>query len=173
MFLFLFLSVVALDRANAEDALLPIPKVFEGRKRNETSGVDDGERMTDGLVKSKGKKVDILPRISLGILLNVFWCNIVLIVCHLVCFCSLSAGCADDIAVMEVDTEVICMEDRLRSLGLLSETDDTTSKSMKNSAVLEGINLEAQMPQKKVHFLPLFFFEEFWGQQIFNLLMFW
>ncbi|EXC39743.1 WD repeat-containing protein 43 [Morus notabilis] len=102
-------GVVALDRANAEDALLPIPKVFEGRNRNETLGVDDGERMADGLVKSK-----------------------------------------DDIAVMEVDTEVICMEDRLRSLGLLSETDDTTSKSMKNSAVLEGINLEALMPQKKM-----------------------
>lgn len=110
-------GVVALDRANAEDALLPIPKVYEGRNRNKTLSVDPDERKPDlvdsrshdGLAKSK-----------------------------------------DDITVMEVDTEAICMEDRLRSLGLLSETDDITSKSMQNPGLLEGVDLESLMSQKKM-----------------------
>lgn len=57
------LSVIALDRANAEDALLPIPKVYEGRNRNKTLSVNPDERKPDlvdsrshdGLAKSKGK----------------------------------------------------------------------------------------------------------------------
>ena len=58
--------------------------------------------------------------------------------------------CTEDIAAVEVDSEVICLEDRLRSLGLLSKTDDITSKSKQNSSVLNGIDLEALIPQKKV-----------------------
>lgn len=74
----------------------------------------------------------------------------------LFCLCTdlLAFVGSDDITVMEVDTEAICMEDRLRSLGLLSETDDITSKSMQNPGLLEGIDLESLMSQKKVIFLP-------------------
>jgi U3 small nucleolar RNA-associated protein 5 len=34
--LFYILTVTALDRANAEDALLPIPKVFDSREKEES-----------------------------------------------------------------------------------------------------------------------------------------
>lgn len=58
-------TVVALDRANAEDALLPIPKIFdshEKKKRQEKLRFDKDEVMADlddsgshvGLGKSKG-----------------------------------------------------------------------------------------------------------------------
>ena len=63
--------------------------------------------------------------------------------------------CADDAVEMEVDSVAICMEDRLRSLGLLSEADDITSKSTQSSTTLKGINLEAFTPQKKVCLLLL------------------
>ena len=56
--------------------------------------------------------------------------------------------CADD--TVEVDTEALCMEDRLRSLGLLSNADDLASDFTNNSATFKGIDLEADMPQRKV-----------------------
>lgn len=58
-------TVIALDRANAEDALLPIPKIFdshEKKKRHEKLSFGKDEVMADlddsgshaGLMKSKG-----------------------------------------------------------------------------------------------------------------------
>ena len=48
----------------------------------------------------------------------------------------------------------ICMEDRLRTLGILDNKDDLTSDSVFDSMKLRGINIEANnMPQKKVCFL--------------------
>ncbi|XP_062076571.1 uncharacterized protein LOC133781549 isoform X2 [Humulus lupulus] len=56
----------------------------------------------------------------------------------------------DDALEMEAESVAICMEDRLRSSGLLSEADDITSKSRQNSTILEGIDLKALVPQKKM-----------------------
>ena len=58
--------------------------------------------------------------------------------------------CADDMVELEVDTEISCLEDRLRSLGILSSGDDLTLGLTANSATLKGIDLEADLPQKKV-----------------------
>jgi hypothetical protein len=58
--------------------------------------------------------------------------------------------CADDMVELEVDTEISCLEDRLRSLGILSSGDDLTLGLTANSTTLKGIDLEADMPQKKV-----------------------
>lgn len=117
--------VVALDRANAEDALLPIPKIFdshEKNKRHEKLRFDTEEVMTDledsrshtGLVKRK-----------------------------------------DGMVEFEVDTAAICMEDRLRSLGLLSRVDDQTINSTLNSAAFKSIDIQTNMPQKKMRMAVL------------------
>ncbi|XP_008223261.1 PREDICTED: uncharacterized protein LOC103323078 [Prunus mume] len=112
--------VIALDRANAEDALLPIPKIFdshEKKKRHEklSFGKDEVMAALDnsgshaGLMKSK-----------------------------------------DDMVEFEADTAAICMEDRLRSLGILSKADDLTINSTLNSATFKSIDLQTNMPQKKM-----------------------
>lgn len=112
--------VIALDRANAEDALLPIPKIFdshEKKKRHEKLSFGQDEVMADldnsgshaGLMKSK-----------------------------------------DDMVEFEADTAAICMEDRLRSLGILSKADDLTINSTLNSATFKSIDLRTNMPQKKM-----------------------
>ncbi|XP_047950588.1 WD repeat-containing protein 43 [Salvia hispanica] len=49
----------------------------------------------------------------------------------------------------ELDTVTLCMEDQLRSLGILSSTDDALSSTLV-SKYLKGINLDASTPQKKV-----------------------
>lgn len=89
-------QITALDRANAEGALLPIPKIF--------SLVDD----------ERGAK---------------------------------PATGEDDMAVDEV---TICMEDRLRSQGILSNDDNQSLNLTLVSKMLKGINLEANIPQKKM-----------------------
>ncbi|PQQ21460.1 uncharacterized protein Pyn_04627 [Prunus yedoensis var. nudiflora] len=112
--------VIALDRANAEDALLPIPKIFdshEKKKRHEKLSFGKDEVMADlddsgshaGLMKSK-----------------------------------------DGMVEFEADTAAICMEDRLRSLGILSKADDLTINSTLNSATFKSIDLQTNMPQKKM-----------------------
>ncbi|XP_048321361.2 uncharacterized protein LOC107433202 [Ziziphus jujuba] len=90
--------VIALDRANAEDALLPIPKILDPDRKS------DAEFM-----KSE-----------------------------------------DDMVEMELDTEAICIEDRLRSLGILSKEDNSASKSKVNSNIFNGVDLKVNMPQKKM-----------------------
>ncbi|XP_050373548.1 uncharacterized protein LOC126791178 [Argentina anserina] len=111
--------VVALDRANAEDALLPIPKIFdshEKKKKHEKLCFDKDEVMTDmedmsfsGPVKSKDVTVEF-----------------------------------------ELDTGAICMEDRLRSIGILSKIDDQTIDSTLNSVAFKSIDIQTNMPQKKM-----------------------
>ncbi|PON88221.1 WD repeat containing protein [Trema orientale] len=113
-------KVIALDGANAEDALLPIPKVldsYEKKNRDKTLSIDTDE-ITKDLVDSRSH--DGFPKGK------------------------------DEPVEMEVDSVAICIEDRLRSLGLLSEADDITSKSTHNSTILQGIDLEAFIPQKKM-----------------------
>ncbi|KAF4350692.1 hypothetical protein F8388_003413 [Cannabis sativa] len=111
-------GVIALDRANAGDALLSMPKVLDSHdgKNKPKTGLDD--RMKD-LVGSGIRKGE------------------------------------DDALEMEVDSVANCMEERLRSLGLLSEADDFTSMSRQNSTILEGIDLKAHVPQKKMKAIVL------------------
>ena len=55
------MAVVVLDRANVEDALLPIPKVLDSHEiNNRHKCVDDDEKITDGFAESKGNHNVIL-----------------------------------------------------------------------------------------------------------------
>lgn len=54
----------------------------------------------------------------------------------------------------ELDSVTLCMEDRLRSLGILGSSDATESSTFV-SKMLKGINLDASTPHKKVFFFPL------------------
>lgn len=107
--------VTALDRANVEDALHPIPKILDSHEKKRTHknlSIDADEVMADlGDIKSQAE------------LRN------------------------DDMEEVEVDTEALCMEDRLRSLGILSNGDDL---DLTLSATFKGIDLEADMPPKKI-----------------------
>lgn len=51
---------------------------------------------------------------------------------------------------MEVDAEAICIEDRLKSLGIVIEEDNVTLKSTLKSALIKGVDIEGFVPQKKV-----------------------
>lgn len=88
-------QITALDRANTERALLPVPKIFN---------VDDGESGDMDLSK-------------------------------------------DD---MEMDQVTICLEDRLKTEGILKNDNDFTSNKTLLSKLLNGVNLEASMPQKQM-----------------------
>lgn len=91
-------QVTALDRANAEGALLPKPKVLD---------LMDGENGANSLANK------------------------------------------EDVDKIDVDTGTLCMEDKLRSLGMLGNIDSTLS-SILDSKMLKGIDLEATVPLKKV-----------------------
>lgn len=52
--------------------------------------------------------------------------------------------------LVEFDDVTHCMEERLISLGILSSDSDLSSNSQFDNTLLNGINLEANMPQKKV-----------------------
>ncbi|KAK9289201.1 hypothetical protein L1049_017675 [Liquidambar formosana] len=112
-------GVTALDRANAEDALLPISKIFDFDKKKshlELSN-DTYEVAADDFFSSRVQT---------------------------------AVDSKDDISKVEADTVTFCIEDRLRSLGILSNTDDPSFNSMLNSTLLEGIDLKANIPQKKM-----------------------
>ncbi|KAL8481445.1 hypothetical protein ACS0TY_027815 [Phlomoides rotata] len=49
----------------------------------------------------------------------------------------------------ELDSVSVCMEDQLRSLGILGSSDDPQSSTLV-SKMLKGINLDASTPHKKV-----------------------
>lgn len=138
-FLYYDVAVIVLDRANVEDALLPIPKVLDSHQiRNRHKRIDD-EKIAGRFAERKGNyhygKSLNTPEL-VGMLYFLIFCWM----------------CVDDIAAMEVDSEVICLEDRLRSLGLLSKTDDIKSKSNWYSSILHGIDIEAVVQQKRVCF---------------------
>ncbi|RVW39997.1 hypothetical protein CK203_088955 [Vitis vinifera] len=136
-------GVTALDRANAEEALLPIPKIFdfhEKNKRYQNSNIDPDEIMADDLmnVRSQNKAVESKGSYPSGILLlpgPIFFVMLV----H-----------ADDLESVEASNETSCLEEQLRSLGLLDNKDDLTSNSMLNSTKFKGISLEENMPPKKM-----------------------
>lgn len=58
--------------------------------------------------------------------------------------------CAD--GMVQSETDVICMEDRMRSLGMLPSESDCTSNFELCSTLLKGIDLEATLPMKKVSY---------------------
>ncbi|CAL5395739.1 unnamed protein product [Camellia sinensis] len=121
-------EVSALDRANAEDALLPIPKILDfhdKKKRHQNSSVVPDEVMVDNLVDSQRRAQ--AKRVFLPVK-------------------SLSTLFPDDMGDVE-DTPTICMEDRLRTLGILGNKDDHTPI---DSTKLRGINIEVNLPQKKM-----------------------
>ncbi|TKY54188.1 Small-subunit processome, Utp12 [Spatholobus suberectus] len=108
-------TVTALDRANAEDALLPIPKVFDSHEKEKAFQKSLDKDVLDDLHRSS--KVDSLE-------------------------------IEDDVTQSEIDA--ICMEDRLRSLGILSTESEYTSNIELCSMLLKGIDLEATVPVKKI-----------------------
>ncbi|KAJ1383308.1 WD40/YVTN repeat-like-containing domain superfamily [Sesbania bispinosa] len=107
--------VTALDRANAEDALLPIPKVFDSHEKEKTFQDSLDQDVTDDL--HRNSKAD-------------------------------SFEIEDDMVQNEID--VFCMEDRMRSLGMLCSESDCASNFEICSTLLKGIDLEAILPTKKI-----------------------
>ncbi|XP_022741445.1 U3 small nucleolar RNA-associated protein 12 isoform X2 [Durio zibethinus] len=109
-------KVTALDRANAEDAALPIPKVFylheEKDDRHRSFSFDTGDVMADSI--DHGNQSNFVDG-------------------------------KGDLVQLEADSKALCMEDQLRSLGILD-----TSNSSLDSIVFDGINLEANVPPKKM-----------------------
>ncbi|KAH9683655.1 WD REPEATS REGION domain-containing protein [Citrus sinensis] len=81
--------VTALDRANAEDAVLPLPKIldsYDKKNRHQNLSSDLDEVMTDVVdSESQAKFMEI----------------------------------KDDKVEVEAESQTVCMEDRLRSLGIL------------------------------------------------------
>lgn len=89
-------QITALDRANAEDALLPMSMILD---------------VVDGQSVAKSAK-------------------------------------SND--VVEFNDVTHCMEERLISLGILNSDSDLSSNSQFDNMLLKGINLEANMSQKKM-----------------------
>lgn len=100
-------GATALDRANAEGALLPVPKVLDYDRIKQDQSLKPGYAQ------------------------------------------AVSIDSKDDVDITGADTTACPMEDRLRSLGILSQLDGTAAKSMRKS-ILKGIDLEAIIPQKKM-----------------------
>ncbi|GFZ09041.1 transducin family protein [Actinidia rufa] len=127
--------VSALDRANAEDAILPIPKVLDfhhQKKKHQNSSIVTAEVMTDDVANSK--------RVAQAKEEKAF-----------ICYEAWSHGHIKPNEMEEAGHRPICMEDRLRTLGILDNKDDLTSDSVFDSMKLRGINIEANnMPQKKM-----------------------
>ncbi|GMI95070.1 Nuclear Glucose-responsive WD40 protein1, GLUCOSE HYPERSENSITIVE 40 [Hibiscus trionum] len=108
--------VIALDRANAEDATLPIPKIFypheEKEDRHRSLRVDANNVMTDSV--DPGSQPEFMDG-------------------------------KDDSMKLEAGSKALCMEDQLRSLGILD-----TCNAQLDSIPFNGINLEANLPPKKM-----------------------
>ncbi|KAK7387941.1 hypothetical protein VNO78_22740 [Psophocarpus tetragonolobus] len=108
-------TVTALDRANAKDALLPIPKVFDSHVKEKAFQKSLDEDVIGDLHRSsKDDSIEI----------------------------------EDDMAQSE--SGVICLEDRLKSLAMLSSESDYASNMELCSTLLKGIDLEATVPVKKI-----------------------
>ncbi|GLT99058.1 hypothetical protein SLE2022_165250 [Rubroshorea leprosula] len=107
--------VTALDRANAEDALIPIPLISDlqdKKDRYQNLSIDTDE-VKDGFVGNLDQ--------------------------------SKSVDGEEDMLEVDDSSKTLCMEERLRSLGIL---DDLTSTL--DSTMFHGIQLEANVPQKKM-----------------------
>ncbi|XP_059305141.1 uncharacterized protein LOC132056802 isoform X2 [Lycium ferocissimum] len=92
-------QITALDRANAEGALLPLPKILD----------------------QVGLETGIKPTVS-----------------------------KDVIGKQGEDEVTLCMEDQLRSIGIISSDYDLSPSSILDAKILKGISVDAIMPQKKM-----------------------
>lgn len=63
--------------------------------------------------------------------------------------------CSDN---MEMDQVTMCLEDKLRTEGILSSDNDLTSNKIQLSKLLKGVNLEDNMPQKQVSIFIFIYF---------------
>ncbi|KAE8731034.1 hypothetical protein F3Y22_tig00002841pilonHSYRG00210 [Hibiscus syriacus] len=108
--------VFALDRANAEDAALPIPKIFhlheEKEDKHRSLAVSANDVMNDSF--KPGSQLELIDG-------------------------------KDDSMKLEAGSKAPCIEDQLTSLGIL----DTCSYPL-DSILFDGINLEANLPPKKM-----------------------
>ncbi|KAH9683659.1 WD REPEATS REGION domain-containing protein [Citrus sinensis] len=108
--------VTALDRANAEDAVLPLPKIldsYDKKNRHQNLSSDLDEVMTDVVdSESQAKFMEI----------------------------------KDDKVEVEAESQTVCMEDRLRSLGILSNKDDLMSNSALESTLFNVVQLVSVTP---------------------------
>ncbi|XP_010247963.1 PREDICTED: WD repeat-containing protein 43 isoform X2 [Nelumbo nucifera] len=119
------IGVTALDRSNAEDALIPIPRIydFHDKKRKHRRSSIDAETAVD--LDSNKKEVNPVDN-------NV------------------------EKEKVAADTVTICIEDRLRSLGILTNEADVTRESFPqinsslNFTMFSDAYLEANIPQKKI-----------------------
>ncbi|KAG6731707.1 hypothetical protein I3842_01G142800 [Carya illinoinensis] len=112
-------GVTALDRANAEDALLPIPKIYSHEKKKTYTNMIVEPHEVTAYSSGSNSQAKLVER-------------------------------EDDMDEVEVDTEAFCMEDKLRSLGILSNGDDLALDCTVDFATFKGVNLEAEMPPKKI-----------------------
>ncbi|KAF8041623.1 hypothetical protein BT93_A0276 [Corymbia citriodora subsp. variegata] len=114
-------KVTALDRANAEDALLPVPTftdLGERKKPHQHSGIDADEVIAD-IVNSRSQAKSL----------------------H-------SEQMRDD--DLEMGTSTICLEDQLRSLGFIGGNDGSFNRSAPDPTFFNDINLEANLSNKKI-----------------------
>ncbi|XP_030441089.2 uncharacterized protein LOC115663209 isoform X2 [Syzygium oleosum] len=117
-------KVTALDRANAEDALLPVPTfsdLGERKKPNQYSGIDPDEVIAD-IVNSRSRAKSLESE-------------------------QMHVSADDD---FEVGTSTVCLEDQLRSLGFISGNDGSLHRSAPDPAFLKDINLEVNLSNKKM-----------------------
>ncbi|KNA09067.1 hypothetical protein SOVF_157030 [Spinacia oleracea] len=106
-------GATALDRANAEGALHPVPKVL------------DHDRMKqDQSIKLDNNKVE-------------------------------SVGTTAHFDAPGVDYTACPMENRLKTLGIISDFDSTTAKSIRTSSLLKDIDIETVLPLKKMRAIIL------------------
>ncbi|KAL3820144.1 hypothetical protein ACJIZ3_006049 [Penstemon smallii] len=117
--------VTALDSSNAEGALLPVPKIFDL-----VDGKSEGKDVaSNGMLKYSLNKSRYLNNTSqINYFGHILWNN------------------ADKDGL---DTVTLCMEERLRSLGIIGNNDDKI-KSKLDSKLFEGIKLDASTPLRKV-----------------------
>ncbi|XP_054790516.1 U3 small nucleolar RNA-associated protein 5-like, partial [Prosopis cineraria] len=108
-------KVTALDRANAEDALLPIPKLYDSHVQEKEFQDSSGKEVMDDLVRSSE---------------------------------SVSMEIEDEMT--QGETDVISMEDQMRSLGILGDENDLESNIKSTSSLLKGVDLEATLPMRKI-----------------------
>ncbi|KAF6152454.1 hypothetical protein GIB67_035522 [Kingdonia uniflora] len=122
-------EVTALDRANAEDALLPIPRIYDSqdkKKRHQQSDMDSDDMMIDD---PKINRIESKPMDT-----------------------------EDGQEKFEKHAVSICMEDRLRSLGVLTNDDDIIKESFQrvpnnmipSSTMFTEALFEAILSQKKI-----------------------
>lgn len=98
----------ALDRANAEGALLPVPKVLDH----------------DRIKQDHSLKFDSNQAVSIGT--------------------------KADLDVPGVEARACPMENRLKTLGIITDLDCSTAKSIRTSSFLKDIDIETIVPQKKM-----------------------